>query len=145
MWGIGYWGMCVLERKERERPNTTAQVPSLLNGCSSMKGRRKEGGKNSRQSVCVSVRSSSFYSVTHRPLFHSPPAPVRTMMRGESPFSPQGGADDGDGSVEQGGHCAGGCRQVRVRTQCRHRPEKWPKPACVLRTLHWLPITHTVL
>lgn len=77
--------MCVLERKETERPNTTAQVPSLLNGCSSMKGRRKEGGENSRQSVCVSVLPSSFYSVTHRPLFHSPPAPVRTMMQGKAP------------------------------------------------------------
>lgn len=50
--------MCVLEQKrerERERQNTKAQVPIPLNGCSSMKGRRKRGGKDGRKSGCVPV------------------------------------------------------------------------------------------
>lgn len=77
--------------------NTTAQVPSLLNGCSSMTGRREEGGEDGGQNVCVRVcvYPRLFYSVAHRPLFHSPLPSVRTIMQGESPFSPQGGVGDG--------------------------------------------------
>lgn len=60
LWGweviAGYrlLGYVCIRKKKKGRQNTTAQVPSLLNGCSSMKGRREEGGEDGRQSGCVS-------------------------------------------------------------------------------------------
>lgn len=49
---LGY--VCI---RKKERQDTTAQVPSLLNGCSSMKGRREEGGEDGRPMCVFFIRS----------------------------------------------------------------------------------------
>lgn len=105
-------------RNESEGENTTAQVPTSLNGCSGMKGggERREG-KMAGQ-VCVTGGRGGrrwwwgghkdpllifWYSVIYNRPFISPTACVSRVKWGENPFSPQGGADDGGvGSVEQG-------------------------------------------
>lgn len=76
---LGY--VCIRKKK---RWNTTAQVPSLLNGCSSMKGRRKEGGKNSWQSVCVSIPRLFIQSLIGLSFILLQPS-VRTIKQGKAP------------------------------------------------------------
>lgn len=51
--GYRLLGYVCIRTEKRERQNTKAQVPIPLNGCSSMKGRRKRGGKDGRKSGCV--------------------------------------------------------------------------------------------
>lgn len=96
--------MCTGERK---RQDTSAQVPRLLNGHSSMKERREEGGNDGSQPD----------SLAHKLLFHSAPAEGRTIARGgESPFSPQGGADEGGEAV--GGQDKGTLLQMLQVHEC---------------------------
>lgn len=116
---LGY--VCIRKRK---RQNTTAQVPSLFNCCSSMTGGRQGAAKDCMLCVWRSegVHAPGLCSLfTHSQAFLSFSSSFCENNAGESPFSPQSGAD-GDkkemGHRLKGGLFRGlfrGCWQVHAR------------------------------